>query len=49
MMILAILRNFTILGVGVAIMDINQNVSIVYSMQKCNKKVLNHQQMLFIE
>ena len=28
MVILAILRNFTILGVGVAIMDINQNVSI---------------------
>ena len=28
MVILAILRNFTILGVGVAIMDINKNVSI---------------------
>ena len=28
MTILAILRNFTIFGVGVAIMDINQNVSI---------------------
>ena len=28
MMILATLRNFTILGVGVTIMDINQNVSI---------------------
>ena len=26
------------------------NISyILYSMQKCNKKVLNHQQMLFIE
>ena len=28
MMILATLRNFTILGVGVTIMDINENVSI---------------------
>ena len=28
MMISAILRNLTILGVGVTIMDINQNVSI---------------------